>query len=93
MAIKTIENFKAKDEGFSDFVVCPKCEKYIAMRLFYLDDKSKVSLLKGENTSQLIAVCPCCAGVFSVSDHYCEEKKKGTTVYMTESDLKEIRNA
>ncbi len=93
MAIKTIENLKAKDEGYSDFVTCPKCQKYIAMRLFYLDDKSKVNLIKGEDKNMLIAVCPCCAEVFSVNMHYYEEKSKGTTVYMTESDLKDIRNA
>lgn len=88
MAIKTInKNTHALDEGFTDFVTCPACEKYVAMKLISTDDNSLISLLKGKSKDLNIAVCPICASVFSVNKNYLKERNSGTVVFFTESDL------
>ena len=78
----------AKDEGESDGIVCPECNKAVCMRLFSSVDVSPVTLFKGIDGSMSIAVCPQCAAVFDLSKNYLKEKTAGTTVMITPEDLK-----
>lgn len=92
MAIKTYDKISTKDEGNTDNVVCPACNEEVSMRLFSTKDHTAVALIKGEDKSIGIAVCPNCASVFSVNKNYLKEKNSGTTVFFTENDLTLIRN-
>ena len=87
MAISTINKAHTNDEGISNPVICPNCDKTVGMRLFTAVDSSLVSKILPENKDVSFAVCPLCSTVFSVSENYMRERASGTTVYMTESDL------
>lgn len=90
MAISTINKAHANDEGISNPVICPKCDKTVGMRLFAAVDTSIVAKISKENKDINFAVCPLCSAVFSVAENYVREKSAGTTVIMTESDLTEL---
>lgn len=87
MAIKTKDKISTRDEGSTDNVVCKVCGELVSMRLFSTKDKTAVALLKGEDKNRYIAVCPNCASVYDINKNYLKEKKSGTTVFFTESDL------
>ncbi len=87
MAISTINKAHTNDEGISNPVICPKCDKTVGMRLFTAVDTSVVAKLSTEDKNVNFAVCPLCSGVFAVAENYARERASGTTVIMTESDL------
>jgi hypothetical protein len=87
MAISTINKLNVTDEDISNPVICPSCNKTVGMRLFGAEDKSTVGKLFPEKQNTAIAVCPLCAAVYKVADNYYKERRNGTTVFMTESDL------
>lgn len=90
MAISTINKVHANDDGISNPVICPKCDKTVGMRLFTAVDTSIVAKLSTEDKDVSFAVCPLCSGVFTVASNYAKERAAGTTVIMTESDLTPI---
>lgn len=87
MAISTINKLNVTDEDISNPVICPSCNKTVGMRLFGAEDKSTVGKLFPEKQNTAIAVCPLCAAVYKVADNYYKERRNGTAVFMTESDL------
>ena len=87
MAITTINKLNVTDEDISNPVICPKCDKTVGMRLFGAEDRSVIGKLFPEKQDMAIAVCPLCAGVFKIAYKYYKERKNGTTVFMTETDL------
>lgn len=90
MAISTINKLNVTDEDISNPVICPACGKTVGMRLFGAEDKSVVGKLFPEKQNMAIAVCPLCSAVFKVAENYYNERKNGTTVFMTEKDLESI---
>ena len=90
MAISTINKLNVTDEDISNPVICPKCGKTVAMRLFGTEDKSTVGKLFPEKQNIAYAVCPLCAAVFQVADNFYKERKNGTAVFMTEKDLESL---
>lgn len=90
MAISTINKLNVTDEDISNPVICPSCGKTVGMRLFGAEDKSTVGKLFPEKQNMAIAVCPLCSAVYKVAENYYNERKKGTTVYMTEKDLESL---
>ena len=90
MAICTINKAHTNDEGISNPVICPKCDKTVGMRLFTAVDTSIVAKISAEDKNVSFAVCPLCSGVFTVAENYVRERVAGTTVIMTESDLTPI---
>ncbi|MBR2892987.1 MAG: hypothetical protein IKB94_03945 [Clostridia bacterium] len=87
MAISTINKAHANDDGISNPVVCPVCDKTAGMRLFTAVDTSLVAKLSAEDKDVSFAVCPLCHSVFAVAKNYARERANGTTVIMTEGDL------
>ncbi len=87
MAISTINKAHTNDDGISNPVICPKCDKTVGMRLFTAVDTSIVAKLSAEDKDVSFAVCPLCSSVFTVAKNYTELRNSGTTVTMTESDL------
>ncbi len=87
MAIKTINKLDTRDEGFSNPVDCPECKINTPMKIIAAIDKSIVGKIKKEDKDTVVAVCPRCASVFTLSKNYYNERANGTTVTMTESDL------
>ncbi len=87
MAISTINKAHTNDDGISNPVICPKCDKTVGMRLFTAVDTSIVAKLSAEDKDVSFAVCPLCSSVFTVTKNYTELRNSGTTVTMTESDL------
>ena len=92
MAIKNYNKISTKDSGSTNNVTCPVCKETVSMRLFSTKDTTLVAKIKGEDKNIYISVCPNCASVFSVNTNYLKEKENGTTVFLTESDLKLIRD-
>ncbi len=92
MAIKNYNKISTLDEGNTNNVTCPACKETVSMRLFTTKDTTLVAKIKGEDKNIYISVCPNCASVFSVNTNYLKEKANGTTVFLTESDLKLIRD-
>ncbi len=92
MAIKTRDKISTKDEGNTNNVTCPACNELVSMRLFTTKDTTLVAKIKGEDKNIYISVCPNCASVFSVNTNYLKERERGTTVFLTESDLTLMRN-
>ncbi len=90
MAISTINKVHANDEGISNPVICPKCDKTVGMRLFTAVDTSIVAKISEESKDVSFAVCPLCSGVFAVEENYIRERTAGTSVIMTEGDLTPI---
>ena len=90
MAIRTINKLNTKDEGFSENICCPVCEKNVSMRLFTTKDYSLIAAISKEDKNLAIAVCPSCGTVYSVNKNYLKEKANGTFVVMTKEDLKII---
>lgn len=88
MAIRTINKLNATDEGFSENICCPVCEKNVSLRLFSTEDTSIIAKFSKEDKDLAFAVCPCCSTVFSVNKNYMNEKANGTFVTMTKEDLK-----
>ena len=88
MAIRTINKLNTTDEGFSENICCPVCEKNVSLRLFTTEDKTVFAKLSKEDKNLAIAVCPCCSTVFSVNKNYMNEKSNGTFVTITKEDLK-----
>lgn len=87
MAIRNFNKIHAADEGNTDYVFCPECNENVSMRLFSTVGTDKIALLKGVDRNISVAVCPECASVFSVSENYMKERRAGTTVFFTQSDL------
>lgn len=92
MAIKTKDKISTKDHGSANSILCPVCNECVSMRLFTTKDTTPVAKIKGEDKNIYISVCPNCASVFSVNKNYLHERERGTTVFLTESDLTLIRN-
>lgn len=91
MAISTINKVHANDEGITNPVICPGCDKTVGMRLFTAVDTSIVAKISKEDKNVTVAVCPVCSGVFSVAENYVRERANGTTVIMTTDDLEPIK--
>lgn len=91
MAIRNLNKIHAADEGNTDYVFCPECNENVSMRLFSTQGTDKVALFKGVDRHISIAVCPECASVFTVSENYMKERRAGTTVFFTQSDLTLLR--
>ncbi|MGN1417866.1 MAG: hypothetical protein ACI4W6_00890 [Acutalibacteraceae bacterium] len=91
MAIKTINRVFSKDNGSTNEVVCPVCEKSVCMRLFENIDASAVTYFLKKDTNTDFAVCPNCASVFSVNENYIRQRQLGTTCYLTADDLTVIK--
>ncbi len=87
MAISTINKAHTNDEGISNPVICPKCDKTAGMRLFTVVDTSLIAKISKEDKNVYFAVCPHCNSLFSVAKNYARERAADTTVIMTESDL------
>ena len=92
MAITNHNKISTMDEGSTNNVSCPACNETVSMRLFTTKDITLIAKIKGEDKNIYISVCPNCASVFSVSTNYLNERKQGTFVRLTESDLKLIQN-
>lgn len=90
MAIKTINKLSTTDEGFSESICCPVCEKEVSLRLFTTKDTTIFAKLSKEDKNLAIAVCPSCGTVYSVNKNYMNEKANGTFVTITKEDLKII---
>ncbi len=90
MAIRTINKLSTTDEGFSENICCPVCEKNVSLRLFTTTDRTMFAKISNEDKDLAIAVCPGCSTVFSVNKNYINEKKNGTFVTITKEDLKVI---
>lgn len=90
MAINTINRAYTNDEGISNPVICPNCGKTVGMRLFTAFDVSLVGIISKEDKNVNFAVCPLCSCVFSLAENYAAERSMGTSVVMTEEDLKPI---
>lgn len=90
MAIKTINKLNTTDEGFSENICCPVCEKNVSLRLFTTEDKTIFAKIARGDKDLAIAVCPACSTVFSVNKNYMNEKANGTFVTITKEDLKVI---
>lgn len=91
MAIHTINHVSAEDNGKTNKVVCPLCSKEVEMRLFTSRDLSGLSYFLKKDSELNFAVCPNCAGTFSVSENYITERNNGTTCFIETKDLKEIK--
>ena len=70
MAIKTINKLSTTDEGFSESICCPVCEKEVSLRLFTTKDTTIFAKLSKEDKNLAIAVCPSCGTVYSVNKNY-----------------------
>lgn len=90
MAISTINKLNTTDEGFSENISCPVCEKNVSLRLFSTKDTTIFAKISKEDKNLAIAVCPNCSTVFSVNKNYMNEKANGTFVTITKEDLKVI---
>lgn len=90
MAIKTINKLITTDEGFSENISCPVCEKEVCLRLFTTKDTTIFAKLSKEDKNLAVAVCPNCSTVYSVNKNYMNEKANGTFVTITRDDLKVI---
>ncbi|MBE6772622.1 MAG: hypothetical protein IJN68_04805 [Clostridia bacterium] len=90
MAIKTINKLSSRDDGFSESIACPVCEKEVCLRLFTTLDTTIFAKLAKEDKDLSIAVCPNCSTVYSVNKNYINEKNAGTFVTITKEDLKII---
>lgn len=90
MAIKTFNRAFSKDNGSTNKVKCPNCAQEVEMRLFENIDVSPLAYILGKDASEDFAVCPNCAGIFSVCENYIREYKNGTTCYITPEDLKKL---
>ena len=88
MAIKTINRLNTTDEGFSESICCPVCQKSVCLRLFTTEDPTIFAKISKEDKDLAIAVCPGCSTVFSVNKNYMTEKRNGTFVTITKEDLK-----
>lgn len=90
MAISTINKLNTTDEGFSESICCPVCEKSVCLRLFSTTDTTIFAKISKEDKDLAIAVCPNCSTVYSVNKNYMKEKSNGTFVTITKEDLKII---
>lgn len=90
MAIKTINKLNTRDDGMSENISCPVCNKDVCMRLFATIDPTVFAKIARDDKDLNIAVCPNCSTVFSVNKNYINEKNSGTFVTMTKEDLKII---
>ena len=90
MAISTINRLSTRDEGFSENICCPVCEKNVSLRLFTTKDITVFAKISKEDKDLAIAVCPACSTVYSVNKNYMNEKRNGTFVTITKEDLKII---
>ena len=88
MAIKTINKLSTRDDGMSENILCPVCEKNVSMRLFATEDTTIFAKIAKDDKNLNIAVCPNCSTVFSVNKNYINEKNAGTFVTITKEDLK-----
>ena len=88
MAINTINKLNTTDEGFSENICCPVCEKNVSLRLFSTTDPTIFAKIAKEDKDLSIGVCPTCSTVFSVNKNYMTEKRNGTFVTITKEDLK-----
>ena len=93
MAISTINKLSTTDEGFSENISCPVCEKNVSLRLFSTKDTTIFAKISKGDKDLAIAVCPCCSTVFSVNKNYMNEKRNGTFVTITKEDLRVITKA
>lgn len=93
MAISTVNKLSTTDEGFSENICCPVCEKNVSLRLFSTKDTTVFAKLSKDDKDLAIGVCPCCSTVFSVNKNYINEKRNGTFVTITREDLKVLVKA
>jgi len=93
MAISTVNKLNTTDEGFSENICCPVCEKNVSLRLFSTEDTTIFAKIAKDDKDLAIAVCPNCSTVFSVNKNYMNEKRNGTFVTITKEDLKIIVKA
>ena len=87
MAISTINKAHTNDDGISNPVICPSCNKTAGMRLFTTVDSSLVAKILPDDKDISFAVCPLCSSVFAVAKNYTQLRSEGTTVLFTEKDL------
>lgn len=79
--------------GNTGEVDCPSCGKRVLMPVFRnYDSFNLVGLIKNEKQQMGIAVCPECAGVFTVNPDYLDAVKAGQTVFLTADDLTKAGN-
>lgn len=90
MAISTINKLSTTDEGFSENICCPVCQKNVSLRLFTTTDTTIFAKISKEDKDLALAVCPNCSTVYSVNKNYMKEKSNGTFVTITKEDLKII---
>lgn len=90
MAIRTIDRIASRDDGFSESISCPVCEKEVSLRLFTTLDKSFVAMLSQQDKDLSVAVCPNCSTVYSINKNYIKERNSGTFVTITKEDLRII---
>lgn len=90
MAISTVNKLSTTDEGFSENICCPVCEKNVSLRLFSTKDTTIFAKISKQDKDLSLGVCPNCSTVFSVNKNYLNEKKNGTFVTITREDLKVI---
>ncbi len=90
MAITTVNRLSTRDDGFSESIRCPICEKEVSMRLFSTIDYTVFAAISKEDKNLSIAVCPNCSTVFSLNKNYINERNSGTFVTITAEDLKVI---
>ncbi len=90
MAISTINKAHTNDDGISNPVICPTCDKTVGMRLFTAVDTSLVAKISKDDKDISFAVCPLCSSIFAVAKNYTQLRSEGTTVLLTEGDLSPI---
>lgn len=90
MAIRTVNKLNLRDDGFSESICCPTCNKEVSLRLFAALDTTIFAKIAKDDKDRYIAVCPNCSTVYSVNKNYITEKNAGTFVTITKEDLKVI---
>ncbi len=87
MAIKTINGCKLYDNGETNEIVCPVCNRNTQIKLIKNINMSIVPIILEKQLTEYFAVCPNCASTFSISENYIRERNNKTTCSLTPSDL------
>ena len=87
MAITNINKSIFTKHGTGDALVSPSCGQKVNMSIFESIGGPIDTLVLGKKDTEYFAVCPSCGDNFGINPDYMYERKSGTTVYMTESDL------
>lgn len=89
MAINNFIKSNVEPLGKTSAVVCPVCGGNVCMPLYRSYDLfNPIALFKQADTQLGIAVCPECAGAFTVDNKYIDTLMSGQTVFITQDDLK-----